>query len=100
MNNARRLNRNAMTGRILLLIASIADENGEFAIKDAVNLINEEFPQMRNLYATPICLQVGQLADRGLTERTGVWGLHRLLFSTLDMMEASGFSLQRIGVSV
>ena len=85
-----------MTGRLLLVIASIADENGEFSKQDAVAAINKAYPDLSKLYSSTIDNQVNDLRTRGYTEYAEGHGRHRIPWSTLDFMEANGFPMERL----
>lgn len=99
MKHRTRINKGSMTGRFLLVIASIADENGEYNVKDAVKAIDKEYPALRTLYSTSTTQLVSLLVQQGYTEM--VWsGRHRMPFATLDLMEANGFPMERLAVSV
>lgn len=99
MRNRQRMHKRSMTGHLLLVIAKIADENGEFNPHDAVKKIEETYPSIRDLYATSVENMVSNLITRRYTEWVS-YNRHRIPFSTLDFMEVNGFSMERMAVSV
>lgn len=96
MKQRQRMNKGSMTGRMLLVIASIADENGEFSLQDAISAVERAYPSMATLYSSPIGNLITGLRRQGYTEHAEGYARYRLPWSTLDFMEANGFPMERL----
>lgn len=88
-----------MTGRILLVLATIADESGEFGIDDGVSAVKKQYPDITRIYSTSIAHQIHNIHTVGYMDRVD-FNRYRIPFSTLDFMESQGFSLERMAVPV
>lgn len=83
------LNRHCQTFRILLTIATIADEDGKYKISDAVEAVKKEYPTYSRIFRQHLYTKIHNFTEKnrnGYCVTTKVRGVHKIKAATIDQI--------------